>query len=610
MTDSGGDAGSDLTRVDHETTNFPPVRDGGTYAPDTGAPERPLFTPAESRDARSAAVSVERVGQPPTRRGGRWRWLAAGLATILVAVTVGGVLLFAKPQSGTPSLASHYVPADSAMYVEINMDMPGDQHDRLASFMSRFPGFADQAAFDQKLTESLNRLVGSSDSGLDWTTDVEPWFGGQIGMFSASRTSTSFGAVVAVKDRQQLQDVIDRKVDAASSTQQDYNGHTLWTYASVPDQIAYTLTDNALVIGNGTAELQQALDAFDGRAANLAQNELYTQQLGQLHADRLATFYSNASFASPALDTPDVQSLLPAACSNQLSSLGGLRSIGELRAEGDHMAMTTRVAWPSGSGLPMPANKNTGLADRMPANTLGYVEMRNAGAAAKVLVDGLLECMAPASVDGTPQTDPAQMFGQLLGTPLGDYFDFLDDAALGVTYTDGKIGGGIVASVDDETVASQRIDRLLGLVAFGGATGLGITTDEVDHDGVKVTQITLAGRAGDLPAMSFSVAVSGGRLYAGMDDFVINALDRSASDSLSSNVAFQKVLGAGGSDNAGLFFIDLAGLRTAIETLIPEASRPSYDAEMMPFLAPLTSLASVSHADGDILVNDTYLYVE
>ena len=118
------------------------------------------------------------------------RWLVAGLATVLVLALVGGVLVLAAPRAGAPSATAHYVPADTGMYAEIRLDLPGDQHDNLAAFMSHFPGFADQAAFQQKIDESLNSVLNSRSNGqLDWTNDVKPWFGGQIAVFGTLNTA-------------------------------------------------------------------------------------------------------------------------------------------------------------------------------------------------------------------------------------------------------------------------------------------------------------------------------------------------------------------------------------------------------------------------------------
>jgi len=169
MNFNGGDAGDGQPLVDREPPSFPRVDDSQATDPNR-APSAPLFAPAgpPGRGAQmSDVVSRPIAAEPTTGRGngGRIRWLVAGLATLLVVAVVGGVLFLAAPHAGTPSATAHYVPADPAMYAELRLDLPGDQHDNLAAFMSHFPGFADQAAFQQKLDESLKSLVTRESSG-------------------------------------------------------------------------------------------------------------------------------------------------------------------------------------------------------------------------------------------------------------------------------------------------------------------------------------------------------------------------------------------------------------------------------------------------------------
>ena len=71
----------------------------------------------------------------------------AAIATIVVIALLGGMVAVLGARPATPSLVAQYAPADAAAYVEIRYDLPGDQADKLAEFMSHFPGFADQAAF-------------------------------------------------------------------------------------------------------------------------------------------------------------------------------------------------------------------------------------------------------------------------------------------------------------------------------------------------------------------------------------------------------------------------------------------------------------------------------
>ena len=138
-------------------------------------------------------------GAPTAATGSsRSRWLIALLATIAVVAVIGGVFLSLGPRAGSPSVAARYVPADTTMFVEAQLDLPGDQQDNLAEFMSHFPGFADPAAFDQKMDEMLEQAFTGVGGELNWATDVEPWFGGLVAGFGSkepgeqeSRGSTS-----------------------------------------------------------------------------------------------------------------------------------------------------------------------------------------------------------------------------------------------------------------------------------------------------------------------------------------------------------------------------------------------------------------------------------
>ena len=80
-----------------------------------------------------------------------------------------------------------YVPPGSVAYGELRLDLPGDQRQNVAAFLSKFPGFADQAALDTTLDEVLDRLVSdASDGKQTFTKDIKPWFDGQLGFASGA----------------------------------------------------------------------------------------------------------------------------------------------------------------------------------------------------------------------------------------------------------------------------------------------------------------------------------------------------------------------------------------------------------------------------------------
>jgi hypothetical protein len=69
----------------------------------------------------------------------------------------------------------------------------------------------------------------------------------------------------------------------------------------------------------------------------------------------------------------------------------------------------------------------------------------------------------------------------------------------------------------------------------------------------------------------------------------------------------------GGSTNAGVTWIDLRGLRLAVETTLG-AMDPSgmemYETEVLPWLEPLDRFVSVVRVDGDVLLTNAVLLVD
>jgi len=115
-------------------------------------------------------------------RRGLWRWAVALVATVMLVVSGSGLVVFAQSGAGE-SRGPQFVPAGATAYVEARMDMPDGQAEALAEFMTAFPGFADAGAFDMKLDEVLDGLVGDmTDGALAYSGEMESFITGEIGL--------------------------------------------------------------------------------------------------------------------------------------------------------------------------------------------------------------------------------------------------------------------------------------------------------------------------------------------------------------------------------------------------------------------------------------------
>ena len=204
--------------------------------------------------------------------------------------------------------------------------------------------------------------------------------------------------------------------------------------------------------------------------------------------------------------------------------------------------------------------------------------------------------MAPAAgTGGTP--DPAQMFDQLLGTPARRLLRLSRLC---------RAGRHVCERQDQRRhrgdASTTRRSPASASTGCSGWPASAAPRARHNHRGDRPrrrddhpdSRLARGGGMAQLPGSGsarFEVAVDKGRLYLGLDDFVTAALDRAASDSLAQTAGFKKALGDGGGDNAGVVYVDIAGLRGAIESTLPSDALSRYQADAAPFLAPLKTLA-------------------
>src|ERR1700690_1330769 len=85
----------------------------------------------------SWAEGVSRA--PVSPRSRRLRWGIAGIVvvTVLTATAAGAFVL--SGGAGAKSLTAGIAPKNAVEFLEVRADLPGDQHAKLADFMSHFP---------------------------------------------------------------------------------------------------------------------------------------------------------------------------------------------------------------------------------------------------------------------------------------------------------------------------------------------------------------------------------------------------------------------------------------------------------------------------------------
>jgi hypothetical protein len=547
----------------------------------------------------------------PARRSLRWALAAVATAVVLVGSAVGVAVL---SSARSTSAVLPWAPADAVVYAEIRADMPGDQRANLLAFLSKFPGFADQTSFDAKADDGLDRLVKRlTDNKHDFSTEIKPWFGGQIG-FSVNGSDGASPGVLMVASLSNPAKATSWLATVAPSgaTHETVGGIDLTEVAGASAKTTGAWGVDGSVILAGTLDAVKAAIAR-GPSNPLAGNTSFNAASAALNQDGLGSLYVDlksylkliADAATKVLSQVGDQvggsaASLPPMPAFDTSLLPGWTAM-SVRAESDHLVLD--AALPAVSGEPAQASRTSTLAAELPATTLGQYELHDVGSLAKRAI-GILE-----SQPGGPtaaQVDAALKYVGGLDKAVG----WLGDADVVVLHEGTGFSGGIVAQTTDATASAGLFAELKNLASLAGSqAGVTTRTETYDDQTITIFEGNLAGGpslppGGSVPVHNASIAVAQTKdlLIVGVGDgFVKAVLDTKAGSSLADQPAYQRAIGMAGSSNAGQGFVDLTSLRTALEARA--AGSPglkAYASDVQPFLEPIQSIAWSQTVGSDI----------
>jgi hypothetical protein len=577
---------------------------------------QPVPTPATPPAADPApAPEMQRVVTP--RRGGALRWLVAAIAIVLVVGVTAGATMMLTGRAADPN-AFQYLPADTALVMEVRPDLPGDQKEHLAGLLSKFPGFADQAALPQKIDEVLDRASDAlAKQDIDYANKVKPFLGGPIVVavtdVAKAKDHGSLDGFLAILTVDEGSTCASRIGPAIDSTV--HGATTISTVELGGKQVACAVDGRQLILGtiDGVAE------ALDTKAGSTSLEDDADLALGRskLSGDTVAmVFVSRAGMtqitqlakqraSAMATDMPAFEAgMVPAWV------IGGMRLesngvLNELVAPLPADLTATSGASPAPS---LPASKTSTLAPRLPATTIGEIEIRDFGTA---LDRGLTKLEAnPKTADTLKQVNTA--LGILGGR--AKITGWMGDAAIVVTEEDEAYHGGLVIETPKPADAQATFTQLRTLLALGGGNAFS-ATDEPYGDG-QITTITIdlqqlgpmlgisAEQLANLPkTLDLAYTVQKGAVVIGVgSQFVKSVVDTTAGHSLADQTRYKDAMSLVGASNSGQAYADLAvGLEAIEERALPKASadeRARFEHDIQPYLAPLDAAAWSATFDG------------
>jgi hypothetical protein len=544
----------------------------------------------------------------PARPVGLLRW---GVALVVVALVVGlvsvGTIMLTS--GSATSTVEGWIPAGTVLYLEGRADLPGDQRQNVGNIIAKFPGFKDQASLDAKIDQALDQAL--QKSGMSWTTDLKPWVAGEVGvavtrdildLAAAARKDPSAvkapdrGAVVlaSVKDAAAATAWVAKQAGGAPSTT-TYGDGQITTVAKGGTSVAWATRGTVLLLGP-EASVKAALDT-KGASPVAASTGFVAARKAAPSAYLGFAYIDTRALVDALVAMGGTTGNIPQACTDSATSAVPDWAAGFAHAADAALVMDLVAPAGSGPSTPGAGGKDTpsSIAAHLPGNTLVAVEGREAGAAIVALWSGLKAGIAcdPSMKRSLDQVDTALA---AIGGPES-LFGWAGDAAIAVEYNGGTFGGGIAAVATNEAAATRTLGQVQAVLALGGA-GAGISTRTEAYGGGSLLIVTLPGQASGMTVPQIAATVQKGVFVLGTLDFVKHVVDTSASSSLSTTHAYTTAISAAGGDGVSDLFVDISGVRAAVEAMLPAAEKTRYETDVKPFLEPFDAFASVTKVPG------------
>ncbi len=569
-----------------------------------------------------------------------WRVAIIGGVAILavgIGIALGGFLLTGR--TAAIGSGASYVPATAPLYVEVRLEPSEAQDAALRELLGAFPEIEgidlSQPLYGQ-LTAKLDETLAAEGTELSWAADIEPWFDGRVGFamldFPASALAPTMEApemkevpsavvLIGVDDRAAAQTSIDRILAESEAPvtfgQQEHAGVTI--HVDEETGAAYALTDDQLLIAPSVDDIIAALDAHASSATTLSEAGSRASLTDALPEEWLVFgIYDFTDLLASALEGSGVPGV-----SGDLLADQPMRGAMALTVDGDRVSLPMVSDPPSGPFAV--TNAERGLADEVPGDALYYAEGGNVGASLGGVIGSLKD-----SVGTMPEVaEQLEMVEAAIGGDVEDQVAWMGDIAVAAGY-DGEQpwGGAIIVPTDMEEARRTmgQLSTFAGLATLDPS--IGITVEERNVDGFEVTSLRWSDPSrptepppSDMPVpfapaeVAFEWTVTEDRVLVGIGDrFVERVLGQDAAGSLAATPRFSDTVDElGGSSNAGLTWVDLRGVRIALEAALgglDPAGLESYESDVLPWLEPLDRLVTVSRIDGDLLRNDSVLLVE
>lgn len=510
-------------------------------------------------------------------------------STAVAAVLAGGALASATVSLLGPARdeAVGIVPADAFIYANVFLDPSTPQKLALKDLLAKFP----EASTPEQATAAITRVLdeGLSEIGLSFATDVEPWVGSQISFFlmPPGTAQAPAGAVlIASDDPSAAQAALDKASSAPVGSGEvpspaSYSGVSY--LVSTDGQNAAGVIDDFLVLGNEVG-LRAVIDAADGDS--LGEADIYQDAVDDLTEDRLATFYLDPGKAMAAV--PGGAAVLTGGVGGPFGAIGQ-SAVSIIYARSDALVIET-----SSSGPTLPALMPTGATDlieQLPGDSWAALGIPSLGQSIEQILTAVAGSMPGAAPGaGTEMIEGA--FELQFGLSLrDDLLSWIGDVGLFAEGTQLRsLGGGAVIRATDPERAASALPKIKAALERSGAPVKPLGFGE--FEGFALQDETMP------QPINFVLADERVLIVYGRDA-TLAALGSDPSLGGTEGFAAAKASLGDGFTVSGYLDVD------RILELVTAVSGPSasYNADVKPFLDPLSLVVFGSRTDGERVVS-------
>jgi hypothetical protein len=359
---------------------------------------------------------------------------AAVVAVAFVAACGGG----GAAGEGDPASV---VPADALVYVEAVVRPEGSQRDDALEALGKVLRTDDPSGRIRELTRDA---VGE----FDYERDLEPWLGERVGFWATDEGDEGV-AVVAATDTDEAREALDRRLreDGQSVTERSHRGVE---YLVNSDGVAGAVVDDFAAVGR-EADVKRTIDASEGDS--LAEADAYTDAVGELEDDRLATFWMNsgALFEQAVQSDPELEELRSLVPLDEFPPVAG-----GFRANGERLAL--EVAARSDRDIASILDGGTPLLQELPGDSWAAFGIADVGPRVQDAIDQYGGAIGGVAIRGQIRRDT----GLDLDRDLLDWIGHMAVFVRGTTPD--TVDGGLVIQPTDEDKAADAFGRIAGAI--------------------------------------------------------------------------------------------------------------------------------------------------